>query len=712
MKWIKEAQGLGQLYVSALTARRFFDWICMDYDVDEAPIVSCRLLLSPTDEERTADPAISTHELTPTLANCKAAITACIRDINALPEAARERSRLIFFFSGHGLQSTIDRQILLPSDFLGDGLPSFNHALSTKNLLNGLNSIRVPYRYYFLDACRNDTNEIRQVQPKGDEFLPEYPTYHSYPKIEVDALLYATTAAQRAWQPRHPSEGPTLFGQALLEGLRGRPHIRLEDEGGKPSVKFFNLESYMNGRIAELLKSHQSTADQRVQPGGLPRPRVVTQLRAPYPATAPQVPMPPMTAPEISPDLLKSLGSKTTGDADRLGMRWRKAPDDLFKTHDAKQWPRENTAQERASTAPGQPAPGRPVYDLPAINRLVLPDRQAGEWRQDKALGRFLFGSSDAATLFAGSLQVSALSGQRLRRDDGMRLLNVGRKHLPGAGGDPDQTRYDITFALARFDAAGYWLQLFDESGTGAGALLATDETMFDGGQATYALTVDLTHDADGLTIGALSAAPLASGDSPVAQATRLWQRAQSESAERAVSKFATSSLNRLLQAGEQSPLATVITALVLLRADRLTLLGDLLRDLPGPSDGAVLWAEQVMRQHKDPKQAAQVAAGSLARLARRDLPVTGEALSLAATLMDRLSLDLEILDDATRRDFRTAKARIDASLAYFRPGGLFTAFAGFTAQNAWQVADGKLPGRGAKAAPPIPAEGRTEEQE
>jgi len=714
MKWIKEAQKLGQLYVSALTARRVFDWMCWEYAMDDAPPVSCRLLLSPTGEELIADPEIGTHPLDPTLANCKAAITASLADINALPEPAREKSRLIFFFSGHGLQSTIDRQILLPSDYLGDGLPSFNHALSTKNLLNGLNIIKVPYRYYFLDACRNDTDEIRQLQPKGDEFLPEYPTYHSYQKIEVDALLYATTAAQRAWQPTDPKEGPTLFGQALLDGLRGTPNIRLEQEDGKKAVKFFNLESYMNGRIAELLKTHQSTAHQVVQPGGLARPRVVTQLPKILPEEVAGEGFPLPSPPGDLSDLIHLSDLSYEGDAPGAPLDWLEDVIEFEEDSVNEEAPEEAGAAEgaaedgRTGEAPEPPEPPAPRRK-PAnfeFSYSVPIKQQTQAWRQDFNLGHSYFGHETTTALFAHTLRVASLCQLRWLRNDEVRLLRVDRSEMPGEGEGLGQTRYRIALGVSHFDERGHWLQLFGARGTGSGVLLPMDDLMFRSGMAEYVLRVDVTHlggpEVFGPEISALTAAPMAVGSGPVVEATRLWHRYQGESADRAVSDFEGSRLEKLLQRKAESPLAAIIAALVLLRADRLDLMHDWVRNVadwfPEFADGPVLWAELILRQGTDPKKAARDAAKSLARLSQRGLPVTGEALSYAATLMDRLSRDLQIMDDETRISFLKAKAEVDDSLAYFRPGGLFASFVNFEAKDVAIDQEDRVPGPGPRS--------------
>lgn len=663
--WMKEAQRLGQLYVSALTGRKFFDWMSAEYTLDGAPPVSCRMLLSPTADELAAEPRLEDNLLNPTLENCRQAITQWVSDINGLGKAAREASRLLFFFSGHGLQSTVDQQILLPSDYLGDDLRSFDHALSTQNLLHGLKTIEVPYRYYFLDACRNDASEIRQMRPQGNQFLPVYPTSESYQEIETDAILYATTEAQRAWQPTHPDMGPTLFGRALLDGLRGTPNIKLNTEGNKSTVGFFALEEYMNGRIEELLAQHQSSDTQRVQPGGMPRPRAVAELPMmgiihPHDAILPG--SPPSQVGEGSP--MAPMGFD--GLKDVVEYQNFSITRSFEKVFDFGELQSNPTTFE--------------------YSRSVPANMQTDTWQTDFNIGHELFGHETVTSIFSETLQIAALDQRRWLDTDEVRMLRVDRTEIPVTDNQPEQTRYRIVLGIKDDDRTGHWLQLSGSNDGSAGVLLPRVEVTEHDEMAQFVLRVDVTHlrgpKVYGVRINAMTAAPMAVGDELVAQATRLWLRYQANSAGAAVTDFEGSQLEELLRGKRLSPMAAIIAALVLLRAGRFDLLHNWLRNVhnwfPQYPDGAVLWAEQVMRQEKDPVSAVQQAAKALATLPERGLPMTGEGLSYAASLLDRLTPDRGIMDEATRAGFDQAKALVNEALVLFRPGGLFTSFANF----------------------------------
>jgi hypothetical protein len=591
----------------------------------------------------------------------------------------------MFFFSGHGLQSTQDQQILLPSDYLGDGLLSYDHALSTQNLLHGLKTLQVPYRYYFLDACRNDSFEIKQMRPKGDQFLPVYPTSENYPDIETDAMLYATTEAQQAWQPTHPNDGPSLYGQALLEGLRGTPSIQLQTETSKLTVGFFALEEYMNERIKELLAAHQSTDTQRVQPGGLTRPRAVTELpidfydgmffgAAPAP-TQPGTPAAPMGFSDLSDVVEFETFTKTRNYADAFDF---------------------DAPQEQLSTF---------EYARPVPVSL-----QSDTWRNDFNIGHELFGHETVTSLFSHTLRVAALEQRRWIDTIDVKLLRVDRTEIPASGmmngeetataGHPEQTRYRIVLGISNHDSVGHWLQVSGMHDGAVGVFLPQVEVIWPDNMAQYVLHVDITHqrgpDIYGPRVTAMTAAPMAAGDTPIAEATRIWLRYQKDSARSAVTDFESSQLEELLRDKLSSPMAAIIAASVLLRADRLDLLHDWLRNVadwfPQYSDGAVFWAEQVMRQEKDPLLAVVEAAKYLATIPDRGLPMTGEGLSYAASLLDRLTPDRQIMDIATRSRFDEAKTLVESALVLFRPNGLFTSFANFDVEDPAPISDGVAP--------------------
>src|SRR5579871_1921079 len=199
----QQAHHLGQLFVSATTAFSFFQWLEEGYRRTNCPMAMCWLLLSPTDDEIQFEPRLAANPCAPTFANCKTAIEHWWAEMSGLPQASAQKSRSIFFFSGHGVEVLEDRQVLLPRDYLRPPVSNENEALSTQNLSRGLKALRVPHHFFFLDACRNDYETSIDVL-EGSKILNEQKNRYNNPSCFVP-LFYATAAGQQAWQPDNPS---------------------------------------------------------------------------------------------------------------------------------------------------------------------------------------------------------------------------------------------------------------------------------------------------------------------------------------------------------------------------------------------------------------------------------------------------------------------------------------------------------------------------
>jgi hypothetical protein len=165
--------------------------------------------------------------------------------------------------------------------------------------------------------------------------------------------------------------------------------------------------------------------------------------------------------------------------------------------------------------------------------------------------------------------------------------------------------------------------------------------------------------------------------------AAELWQRYRTADVGEAVNAFELSVLERMVCEKLDSPLAATVAALILLRANRLDLLHDWLHNLANwfdeQSDGPALWAEQVLRQQPRGVDAAIAeAAEYLKLLVERGLPHTSEALSYAAGLSNRLARLIDRVPQGLHPKLEQLREPIGNALVFFRPGGLFTSYAGF----------------------------------
>jgi Caspase domain len=256
-----DTYGLGQLAVSALTAYKFFEWLRDDYFYDGAPLVRCRLLLAPSDEEAAVAPGVAEHALTPTIGACETSIREWYAEMAAVKGANAEASRAFFLFSGHGIEVTQDAQVLLPADYLGAAAGGLNDAVSTANVRRGLARLKIPTQFMFVDACRNDHERLRTVVLDGRRILDEHGVGDVNPDVKPSIIL-ATGSGSAAWQPSAPAEGTSLYGSALVEGLEGQAGWVSRDN--LSVIDAIRLGEYVDGCVRAALTAAGSRARQPI----------------------------------------------------------------------------------------------------------------------------------------------------------------------------------------------------------------------------------------------------------------------------------------------------------------------------------------------------------------------------------------------------------------------------------------------------------------
>ena len=152
----------------ALSAYRFHSWLMKQKDEGKLfhPLKTCRVLLSPSLEERQAEPQIdSIHNVgKATFDGLKEAALAWRKDASNEPHDIT-----IFYFCGHGLWSTPTETILALADFLAlpAGTP-LDHCVNFANLKKGMapqqgqENIALT-QLYFVDCCRNFPDYLADV---------------------------------------------------------------------------------------------------------------------------------------------------------------------------------------------------------------------------------------------------------------------------------------------------------------------------------------------------------------------------------------------------------------------------------------------------------------------------------------------------------------------------------------------------------------------
>lgn len=280
--------GLGQLTVSALTAYRVFDWLRSRYRHRDKGVRTVQLMLSPTAAELAAEPAMRGSFGDADYDSLETALGEWRQRLASLAPAAAESSRAVFFFSGHGLEVSQQKQILLPSDYLRPDKPSINRAVSTSNVKLGLLPLRVPDQMFFVDACRNGSELLGAVAVDGAQIFNVLDPHHNNPDVN-SAIMYGTASGAQSWSPDDVSGELSLFGRALLEAVSGRADVDVD--AVPPTIWFDEVAKYANGAIRRELRRQGSPARQAIR-GDLAFIDVVHDLSGGASPPAPAEPQP------------------------------------------------------------------------------------------------------------------------------------------------------------------------------------------------------------------------------------------------------------------------------------------------------------------------------------------------------------------------------------------------------------------------------------
>ena len=245
-KEVEETYGLEQLVSSAQTAARLFQWLRNSYAHKELPTVWCRLLLSPTEAERKYLKAQDVeHFAEPTDSELRRSIKLWAGSLpSKIPSTTK--SRTLFFFSGHGIQSNW-HPLLLPSDYLEPtfGSAQLENCISAREMRRWMEENPVAEHLALIDACRNEFSPLASKAAAAHTSFPVNQPGGQPPRTV--ATLASTSPNAVAFQ--FPDQPMTLFGQALLEALRGGIMVSKD-----PKIEFLEVVDYVKPRVNALLK--------------------------------------------------------------------------------------------------------------------------------------------------------------------------------------------------------------------------------------------------------------------------------------------------------------------------------------------------------------------------------------------------------------------------------------------------------------------------
>ncbi len=621
---VPETYELGQLHTAALTAQRFFRWLCDDYRLTDRPLVKCWLALAPTPAEL---PLMTgpQHYSPATFVGCERIIGEWFTAMSNLKATHADSSRAIFFYSGHGLEVGTDKQILLPSDYLVPPLSNPERALSTYNLYAGLRALPIAEQFFFLDACRNDAVRLRELSLQGMRILPEWPSYRSRPDL-IAPLVYATGSGAVAWEPTDPQLGSSLFGRALLEGLTAQG---LDPDCDETAcwIGVFNLARFLNQRVRQLLQANGARIPQPIRLGGAVGDANITQV--------PHAGPPPGAPPAGPPPAPSSLSTV-------------------------------------APTGPGGGAADAVLGDV------TLPSGWSHPIQSASTSDLYDILRSEFVTSMLSNLRVFNLESRQWSAEPGS--LDPGSFAILRLARTNDRGVYEIELQATNNNAQ--WLELSDGNSS-FGFVLPSDLEV----APLYLLELHIERPANTgprLTYVDLRLARNNSSP-PLSLASELWDKYRAADIKAATDGDRQLMTEALLGVKFRSPLAATLGGLLLLRAWHkgipLDWLNNLAEYFPDRPDGIVLWVEQCMRTAPDELRPA---IDRLRELHQRGLPHTSEALQYAARQVHEV-LSFELVQAYPDEEQRAAAAaeleelqqRLEVAMRVLGQSSCFAVFVG-----------------------------------
>lgn len=305
--------GLGMLRLSstALTAYLIFDWL-LRADASGslvAPLATCRLLLSPNQNEldRAVPPALTTAPPMRDMSVPKCDLNNFTRAAAAWREDARQRQTdvTLFYFAGHGIQEPSGNQALLLEGF-GEPVPLGRHMVDALSLRAGM----MPFanhrgdppptlprpdiartQFYFIDACRNRPDRMPRLQQVGANKIFDAED----PDIADDRLAPIFYAALPEGVAQSDPRQQTLFSLALLRCLSGEAARPPNETEEKYYVSVHSLNEGLKRPLDEI--NRKLGGSQRWQTYGVGEDAILCYLSDP-----PSVPISIIVEPDTALD--------------------------------------------------------------------------------------------------------------------------------------------------------------------------------------------------------------------------------------------------------------------------------------------------------------------------------------------------------------------------------------------------------------------------
>jgi hypothetical protein len=643
--------GLGQLEVSAYAAALFFDWVVQAGEIAGAPLTSCRLHLAPRPDEVEKIKSLKNvgHYGDANYAALRTALDDWSAEMSVAGRTSQAPNVALFFYSGHGVE-VAGSPAILASDVLNqltaDG--GAGKAVAVDAMTTAVKTFNIDRGLFFIDACRDAPLAARVINLVGEQSLNP----NRSPTRRPDALirLHSTASGLKAYQLKD-GKG-TLFTEAVLDGLQGSPPQYLPyDTTNLPwPLRFAALEGHVKRRVNSLLADLSPLAVQSVEPYGNPYNGEMIVARKDGPAagagevlaTAAQALAPTIEAVNLSAsNVLKNV--KTLGISEIQSLRTaptlRRGRGDLFNygiMHGA-------LGHETAAN--------------PWIDSLRFFDVETNSFASPDAAEVYNVHSQEVDGRIAAWIDLLVKPAFR----SALWIVAKGRAGVPA-----------LAVAIPR--------DLYNH-------IPVRLDLVFTGNRSDWRLNQMSARIADpaGLVEPFASDQPVPEVWNGLFQAQRIEAFADLGSAAKEIADLQI--LDEALRQKRRSPIAAAFAANFLLRAGGLEHLHDWPKNLsdwfPEMADGAILWAETILRREGEDTGGEPVwqpleALEYFLKISNRGVPLLSNTLHLAIRQAARWRplLQLDSLHGADKQALGRAIGYIDRAAHYALSGPGFARFA------------------------------------
>jgi hypothetical protein len=261
----KYGLGLERLTSAARTGHQLYRWLLASRQHLSLPLVTCRLLLAPSQDEVNAVSELKDLAVDARLDAFLEAAAGWRKDASSHAD-----NMTLFYFAGHGFQRKRGDQVMLLAD-VGSGIgSSLRNAVDTYSLMQGMvPSADFPQigrqQLYFIDACRLAPIDAYRYEMQDCTRVWDVPAMDpDMPDDRASPVFYTALPGAAAYAI--PGD-QTIFGKALMWCLEGGSAERVE---GNWCVTIDALPRGLRYVLGRLREEHNIEQDFRLDGFGEP----------------------------------------------------------------------------------------------------------------------------------------------------------------------------------------------------------------------------------------------------------------------------------------------------------------------------------------------------------------------------------------------------------------------------------------------------------